>query len=54
MLRKTGKLPQKYKTHRLIGNYEGFLECHLKPDWLLIWEQNEETKTIYLAPNGNP
>ena len=31
-------LPDKYRDHLLIGNYKGKHECHLEPDWLLIYE----------------
>ena len=31
------KLPQKNKDHALTGNYAGFRECHVQPDWLLIY-----------------
>lgn len=31
-------LPQNYRDHRLIGNYQGRRECHLEPDWLLIYK----------------
>jgi mRNA interferase YafQ len=48
----SGKLPRKYKTHYLSGNFSGYLECHIKPDWLLIWHQNDETKTIELVRTG--
>lgn len=47
-----GTLPKKYRVHKLIGNYKGRLECHLKPDWLLIWIQNEQTKTLYFERTG--
>lgn len=47
-----GKLPQKYKPHVLKGNYSGLWECHIQPDWLLIWEQNEEIKLITLVRTG--
>lgn len=30
-------LPKKYKDHGLAGNYVGFRECHITPDWLLIY-----------------
>ncbi len=30
-------LPEKYKDHSLAGNYLGFRECHIQPDWLLIY-----------------
>jgi len=31
-------LPEKYKDHQLIGNYQGTRECHIGSDWLLIYE----------------
>jgi mRNA interferase YafQ len=31
-------LPQKNKDHKLTGNYLGFRECHIEPDWLLIYQ----------------
>ena len=31
-------LDKKYKDHALIGNYEGCRECHIKSDWLLIYQ----------------
>ena len=36
-------LPQKYNDHALTGNWNGFRECHIQPDWLLIYhiEENE-------------
>ena len=30
-------LPVQYKNHSLSGNYEGFKECHIEPDWLLVY-----------------
>jgi len=47
-----GVLSQKYKPHKLTGNYKGFWECHIQPDWLLIWEQNETIKLITLTRTG--
>mgnify|MGYP003608232377 FL=1 len=43
-------LDPKWKNHSLSGNYEGTQECHLLPDWLLIYEVNSET--IYLIRTG--
>ena len=34
-------LDQKYKDHPLTGNYKGFRECHIGPDWLLIYAVND-------------
>ncbi len=41
-------LPQKYRDHALIENYQGFRECHIQPDWLLIYfiEKNILTLTL--------
>ena len=37
LLEHESDLPQKYKDHKLQGNFEGCRECHLEPDWLLIY-----------------
>ncbi len=31
-------LPIKYRDHKLVGNYTGCRECHIEPDWLLIYK----------------
>jgi len=31
-------LPEKYRDHYLTGDYKGFRECHIQPDWLLIYK----------------
>ncbi len=36
------KLEPKYKDHALIGNWKKFRDCHLEPDWLLIYKATEE------------
>ena len=37
------KLPEKYRDHELIGNYFWHRECHIAPDWLLIYRlENDE------------
>ena len=41
-LEQDGKLPEKYKPHRLIGDYAGFMECHVENDLLLVWLDPEE------------
>ena len=47
-----GKLPPKYKAHPLSGNYSGFMECHIQPDWLLVWLQNDNELTLLLTNTG--
>lgn len=51
-LLKKGSLPATYKPHILKGNYNGFWECHIQPNWLLIWEQDDEIKLISLTRTG--
>jgi len=41
-------LEPKYKDHSLIGNYAGARECHLAPDWLLIYRYESTDKLILL------
>lgn len=45
-------LPAKYKDHILKGEYAGFHECHIKPDWLLIYDISEEAVTLTLTRTG--
>lgn len=35
-------LPEKNKDHNLSGDYSGYRECHLAPDWLLIYKQTDD------------
>lgn len=48
-----GNLPQQFKPHKLSGQYSGLWECHIKSDWLLIWEQKEEIRLISLIRTGS-
>ena len=45
-------LPQKYKDHNLSGNYKGCRECHITPDWLLIYEILDDELILYLTRTG--
>jgi mRNA interferase YafQ len=47
-----GKLYIKFKPHKLSGNYSGHWECHIKPDWLLIWLQDDVNREITLVRTG--
>ncbi len=40
LLEESGTLPRKYNPHKLHGNFAGCWECHITPDWLLVWKQN--------------
>ncbi len=45
-------LPPKNKDHFLTGNFEGCRECHITPDWLLIYEIAEDSLFLYLTRTG--
>ncbi len=46
------KLPEKNKDHALSGDYLGLRECHITPDWLLIYEIDNESIILYLTRTG--
>ena len=52
ILAKTGSLPKEYKPHPLKGIYKGCMECHLTPDWLLVWKQNDKELILLLVDKG--
>ena len=45
-------LPKKNKDHALTGNFIGFRECHIKPDWLLIYRIDEGELILFLSRTG--
>lgn len=45
-------LPEKYRDHSLTGVYRGCRECHVTPDWLLIYEISDEEVILYLTRTG--
>ncbi|GHT15227.1 RelE/StbE family addiction module toxin [Bacteroidia bacterium] len=45
-------LDARYKNHKLSGDYEGCYECHIKPDWLLIYRKNETDLVLLLMRTG--
>ena len=51
-LERDGMLPQTYRPHKLSGQYAGSWECHLKGDWLLVWEQNDTEFTLLFTGSG--
>lgn len=52
ILAETGSLPEQYRPHKLSGEWKGFWECHIQPDWLLIWEQRETELILILTDTG--
>ena len=52
MLAAQQELPPEYKDHSLIGDYKGCRECHIAPDWLLVYEVVENELLLYLTRTG--
>lgn len=46
------KLPEKNRDHNLSGNFAGCRECHIAPDWLLIYELSDSDLILYLTRTG--
>jgi mRNA interferase YafQ len=45
-------LDEKFNDHALSGNFKGYRECHLKPDWLLIYRVDADSRIIYFLRTG--
>ena len=46
-------LPTKYNDHALTGNYAGHRDCHITPDWILIYKIEEDIITLSLTRTGS-
>lgn len=53
ILQESGRLPQQYRPHKLTGKYKGCWECHIQPDWLMIWEQYDNQLRLILVDTGS-
>ena len=51
-LRQGIPLEEKYKDHSLSGNFDSFRECHIKPDWLLVYLIEDDILTLTLVNTG--
>lgn len=47
------KLPEKNRDHSLSGTYAGCRECHVMPDWLLVYEIDNDELILYLTRTGS-
>jgi mRNA interferase YafQ len=45
-------LPERHRDHPLVGNWSGYRECHIEPDWLLIYKIDREEETFTLVRTG--
>ncbi len=53
LLRQGRQLDEKYRDHGLSGNFAGFRECHIKPDWLLVYLIENDVLTLTLVDTGS-
>lgn len=52
MIARGDELPEKYRDHLLTGNWKGHRECHIRPDWLLIYKIDDGLLILTLARTG--
>ena len=52
LLMLTGTLPPEYRPHKLTGNLRGKWECHIKSNWLLVWEQYDDELLLIMIDTG--
>lgn len=52
MLSRGELLPEKYRDHALTGNWIGYRECHLLPDWLLVYRIEDDILVLTLVRTG--
>ncbi len=51
MIAENKSLDTKYRDHKLLGNYQGKMECHIEPNWLLIY--SSDAAYVYLYRTGS-
>jgi len=47
------ELDEKFHDHALHGDWEGYRECHIEPDWLLVYQLFDEEVILYLVRTGS-
>lgn len=52
LLQNAKPLDDRYRDHGLVGNYVGFRECHIMPDWLLIYAVDKEKLILTASRTG--
>ena len=52
LLRQGKQLDEKYRDYGLTGNFVGFRECHIRPDWLLVYFIENDVLTLTLVDTG--
>ena len=49
----SGTVPTKYKPHPLVGSWKPHMECHIQPDFLLIWDIDTQNNELILVRCGS-
>lgn len=52
LLRLNGELLSRFSPHKLSGKYHNCWECHIQPDWLLVWQRNNTELVLILLDTG--
>ncbi|MDE7021505.1 MAG: type II toxin-antitoxin system YafQ family toxin [Lachnospiraceae bacterium] len=52
LLQKEQALEERFRDHTLVGNYSGFRECHILPDWLLIYAADKGKLILTASRTG--
>ena len=52
ILQSQGQLPKEYKPHKLKGNRQRRMECHIRPDWLRCWRQDDKELILLFINTG--
>ena len=52
LLADKGNLPKQYRPHKLVNQKREIWECHIQPDWLMTWEQNDTQLTLLFLQTG--
>jgi mRNA interferase YafQ len=53
MLASGKTLPEKYRDHKLTGNWVGYRDCHIEPDWVLIYKIENDILILTLSRTGS-
>lgn len=54
LLKAEEPLPQIYKDHPLSGEWKNYRDCHIRPDWILIYRISEDSLILELSITGAP
>lgn len=46
-------LPARCRPHKLVGNWKGMWECHIRPDWLLVYDLDDPDALVLVATGSH-